>query len=124
MALRTSTDDVKSIMNTSLGDADILKVALHANLMVTRQLDGEGLTDALLKDIETWLTAHLISIGKERQVTNEKVGDIWITYNKNPEGYLKSTTFGQTVLFLDTSGKFAQSAKGRVKIRAIKQINT
>ena len=124
MALRTSTDDVKSIMSTSLGDADILKLASHANLMVTRQLDGEGLTAALLKDIETWLTAHLIAIGKERQVVIEKVGDIWITYNENPEGWLKSTTFGQTVLFLDSSGKFAQSAKDRVRIRAIKQINT
>jgi len=95
MALRTNITEVKIIIPTALADSEILSLINVSNRMVTRTVGGEGLTDDLLKDIETWLTAHLISIGKERQVQSEKVGDIWLTFTKNPQGFLQSTTFGQ-----------------------------
>lgn len=123
MANRTSIQNVKDIMATALTDPQIQAIIKQANEMVTRTLGGEGMEEALLEDIETWLTAHIIAIGKERQVLSEKVGDIWLTYNKNPNGFFQSTTYGQFVLVLDSSGKFQQATKQRASIVAIKQIN-
>lgn len=124
MATRTTIQLVKDIMATALTETQIQAIIKQANEMVTRTLSGEGLTSELLIDIETWLTAHLIAIGKERQVLTEKVGDIWLSYQKNPGGFFQSTTFGQMVLFLDTSGKFQTATKQKTSIIAIKQINT
>lgn len=123
MAIRTTIDTVKVIIPTALEDDEIRDIILMANVIVTRQVGGEGLATALLKDLETWMTAHLIAIGKERQPMSEKVGDIWLTFQKNEPGFLQSTSYGQMVLFLDTSGKFQQASNKRIIIRAIKQIN-
>lgn len=121
---RTDISTVKSVMQTALGDSEITNLITIANRIVTRQLGGEGLTDALLKDIETYLTAHLIAIGKERQPKEEKVGDIMLKYVENPKGFLESTTYGQAALFMDTSDKLAGGQRKTVRLRAIKQINT
>lgn len=118
---RTTATIVKSIMETGLEDADITTIINIANPIVTRVVGGEGLTEAVLTDIETFFTAHLIAIGKERQASQEKVGDVWITYQKNPIGFLQSTTFGQMVMFLDSSGKFQSAAKMRASITAFEQ---
>lgn len=123
MAVRTDNTEVKTIIPTALEDTEIDALIIVANRMVTRTVGSEGLTAELLKDIETWMTAHLIAVGKERQVASEKVGDIWLTYNKNPQGFLQSTTYGQMVLTLDTSGKFQTAIKQKASIVAIKQIN-
>jgi len=124
MAVRTTLTDVKNVIETSLIDGDITSLINQANLIVTRKVGGEGLTSELLKDIETWLTAHLIAITKERQPEKEKVGQIEALYHKNPDGIMEQTTYGQMVLFLDTSGKFQESEKKRTSFNAIKQINT
>jgi len=118
---RTDASSVNAIMQSALNDSEIEAVIEHANRIVTRKLGGEGLTSELLTDIETWLTAHLIATGKERQPQQEKIGDIWLVYNKNPDGFLKSTDFGQMVLFLDTSGKMGQAELKKARIKAIKQ---
>ena len=122
---RTTATEVKKIMATGLLDADITSIIDFANRQVTSILGGEGLTAAVLQDIETWLTAHLIAMGKERQPEKEKVediGELW--FQKKTGTSLLSTTYGQTALMLDSSGKLQQAAKQRVQIRAIKQINT
>ena len=122
MALRTTIEKVKSIMATALTDPEISLLISQANVIVTRKVGSEGLDTDLLIDLETWMTAHLIAIGKERQLYSEKVDDIWLTYQKNPEGFFTSTTFGQMILFLDTTGKFQQASKNKVTFNAIKQI--
>ncbi len=119
---RTSNAEVLKISDTALTTSQIDNIIEFANRSVTNTLGGEGLTIALLKDIETWLTAHLIAVGKERQPEGEKVGDIWLTYQKKINEGLRSTSYGQMVLSLDTSGKFQQSMKQKVSIRAVKQI--
>jgi hypothetical protein len=122
MSVRTTKTSVKAVIDTVLEDHEIDPLIEMANRIVTRTVGSEGLTDALLKDIETWLTAHLIAIGKERQPLSEKVGDIWLTFEKTGmKSFLESTRFGQMVLFMDTSGKFQTSSMKKGTIRAIKQ---
>jgi len=123
MAVRTTADKVKEVIQTALGDLEINALIAHANRIVTTKLGGEGLTTALLTDIETWLTAHLIAVGKERAPEGEKIGDIWLTYPKySTKEFLRTTSYGQYVLLLDTSGKMQEATKQQASIVVIKQV--
>lgn len=119
--MRTTLTLVRAVIPTGLEDAEINALIAVANRMVTNVLGGESLTEEVLTDIETFLTAHLIAIGKERQTREERVGDVWIRFNENKGQFLLSTTYGQMVLFFDTSGKFQSASKMRASIQAIKQ---
>lgn len=122
MSVRTTKTAVRYVIQTALADDAIDALIKQANLMVTRVVGNEGLAEDLLKDLETWLTAHLIAVGKERQPISEKVGDIWLTFEKTGmKGYLSSTSYGQTVLFLDTTGNFQKRSLKQASITAIKQ---
>lgn len=121
MANRTDKDAVESIMETGVAALEIEAIITVANRMVTTIVGSSSLTEEELTDIETWLSAHIIAIGKERQALSERVNDIWITYQgKFGEG-LKTTTYGQMVLMLDSTGNFARAMKMKVQIDAIPQ---
>lgn len=123
MSFRTTAIAVKGVIDTTLESDEIEVYIGHANLIVTRVTAEESLSAELLKQIETYLSAHLIAIGKERQPLEERVGDIWLVYQESPSGFLESTTYGRMVLFLDTSGVFQKSSMKKVSIKAIKQVN-
>src|SRR5690606_5566991 len=124
MSVRTTKTAVRAVIETALEDHEIDALIAQANSIVTRVVGGENLTSAILKDLETWLTAHLIAIGKERQPFSEKVGDISVQFAKTTfKGFLESTSFGQMVLFLDPTGNFQKSAAKTASIKAIKQNN-
>jgi len=119
MANRTNTAAVKGIINTELLDSNIDTYIASSNLYVTAVLNGEGLSTSLLKEIETWFAAHLISVSKERQTERIEIGgDTNEQYSKLGTG-LESTTYGQMVITLDTSGKMAITNKGKASIYAV-----
>lgn len=119
---RTNTIQVKQIIDTALTDPEIDDIISFSNRMTTTILASASLTSAELKDIETYLTAHIIAITKERQTKEERVGDVWIKYYDHPTGWLEQTTFGQTVMVMDTSGLFQKQAKKRASFKAINQV--
>ncbi len=121
MANRTTYTEVKEITDTALEDAEVTSIIGYANRMVTAVLGVQSLSDALLKDIETYLSAHLISVGKERQASEEKVEEMTIKYTGKYGEFLKMTSHGQMVLMLDSSGKFADVGKQQIRIVAIAQ---
>jgi hypothetical protein len=122
MSVRTTKTQVRYVIQTGLEDDEIDALISHANSIVTRVVGSESLGAAVLKDLETWLTAHLIAIGKERQPLSEKVGDIWLSFEKmGGKGFLEMTTYGRMVLFLDPTGNFQRSSLKRASIRAVKQ---
>lgn len=125
MSVRTTKTKVRYVIETALEDDEIDEMIRQSNLIVTRTVGNEGMNSDLLLQLETWLTAHLIAIGKERQPISEKVGDIWVQYQKSElKSFLESTTFGRMVLFLDSSGQFQASSMKRASISAVKQNNT
>jgi hypothetical protein len=79
---------------------------------------GTGTSDNL-KEIERWLTAHMISISRERQTLKEEAGTVSVTYAGSFGEGLKATSYGQTVLALDTTGKMASLSGKAVSIYAI-----
>lgn len=123
MAVRTTADKVKEISDTSLGDTAIEAYIAVASEIVTNNVTC-GLTEAVLTEIERWLTAHLIASTKERQAHKEKLGLAEITYNGVFGAGLKSTSYGQTVLMLDTCGALANMGKKAVSIKAITSFDT
>lgn len=118
---RTDKDTVESIMETGIDPLEIVAIIEFANRMVTTIVGGTTLTEEILTDIETWLTAHLIAMGKERQAKSERINDIWITYQGKFGESLKGTTYGQMVLMLDSTGNFARAMKLKIQINAIPQ---
>jgi hypothetical protein len=121
MAVRTTFTSVRGVIDTELTDTQIDAMIVHANFLVNQKLEASGLTEVLLTEIEMWITAHIIATTKERQTTQEKIGDVSVNYQKNPLGFFESTTYGQFALALDTSGNLQTAAKKRAKITAIKQ---
>ena len=115
---RVTATEVRVIITTSLLDAAIEAYIDIANSMVTNTVTC-GLAAAVLKEIERWLSAHLISITQERVGIKERLGEAEITYaGKFGEG-LKATSYGQMVLQLDTCGSFAKLGTKTISITAI-----
>jgi len=118
--MRTTTDEVRQIMDeTELTDAVITSYITGANLLVTQTVGSTGLPSGLLTEIERWLTAHMIASTRERQAVKEEAGGAKIEYAGVYGEGLKSTTYGQMVLALDTSGSFAALGGKGMSIRAV-----
>lgn len=122
MANRVTVSEIKEIYPTSLEDDVIEPYIDIANDLVTEKLTGMH-GDERLAIIEKFLTAHLIVTTRDRQATWQELGDARVRYTDVFGEGLKSTTFGQTALLLDTSGILASSGKRKVMIKAIKSFD-
>lgn len=109
MANRTTALEVKQILDTDLSD-NIVKAFINtANTIVSSTLGSDTTLSATqLKEIEKWLTAHLLASTRVRQSQKDKAGDGEVTYAGKTEMGLDGTTYGQQVKILDTTGKLAQ----------------
>lgn len=122
--MRTTYEEVKAILdNTELTKNQIEAYIVSSNIMVTEVM-GTSETSDILKEIERWLTAHMIASTKERQEIKAEAGGAAITYSDIfKRGGLASTTYGQTVLALDTTGAFANLALKPAYIHAVKSFD-
>jgi len=116
---RTDKDNVKVIIDTNISDSDVTSFIDDANVIVDNRLSGEDVDDDILTMIEKYLTAHLISVSRERQATDEKVGDVSVKYSGSFSKFLEMTSYGQEVLILDPTGKMASASKRKAYIRSI-----
>ena len=124
MAVRVTATEVKQIMDDIDLSTTIIDVYIKsANTFVNTVL-GDGTTD-ILKEIERWLTAHMIASTRERMALKETAGTASVTYTGVYGEALKSTSYGQMVLTLDTTGSFAALSAGSkfASIYAIKSFD-
>lgn len=106
MTVRVTAKEVKMILdNSSLSDPIVDTYILGANALVNSTL-GTGTTD-LLKEIERWMAAHMISVTRERMAKKEGAGGALIEYTGEYKGGLDSSPYGQMVKTLDTTGAMA-----------------
>jgi hypothetical protein len=104
---RTNDTDVRKLI-TLTSVSDTASFIETANVMVDQNLLDSGLSDAVLEQIEKYLAAHLLAIHPdEKQVIEQTIGDAIDKYAGSFGKGLESTSFGQTVLLLDTTGTFA-----------------
>ena len=119
MAVRVTATEVKQILDDSaLSDTIVDAYITGANALVNDTL-GTGTTD-ILKQIELWLTAHMISCTRERMAKTEGAGGASITYIGEYGDALNSTPYGQMVLTLDTTGSMASLGLKKASTIAIK----
>lgn len=110
--MRTTSADVKAILdNTELTESQIIAYITSANIMVT-QILGTTLIDDVLKEIERWLSAHMIATTRERQASKEEAGTAKVEYTGKWGQGLSSTSYGQMVISLDTTGAMKNADTG------------
>lgn len=102
---RTTATEVKQIIETTLADAAVDTFITAANLFVTDELVGKGLSDERLEEIERWLTAHFMACSIEKQTKSEAVsGAVSESYEGSFDTGFNFTRYGQMCMTLDTSG--------------------
>lgn len=113
MAVRTTATEVKLIMdNCTLADSTVEAYIVGANAWIDNILGTDTtLGDTLLETLEQWFTAHMISVSTCRTASKEKLGDASLEYTGTWGQDLSSTSYGQMVLTLDTTGKLAAAGK-------------
>ncbi len=99
---RVVASEVLEIIPTSI------TVTAHiatANVLVTKHLANQGLSDDLLKEIERWLAAHFVAITdpREHEVSVGTYEARAVFEGRTGMG-LDHTRFGQQVKILDASG--------------------
>lgn len=113
MATRILPIEVIEIMDTALTELEVLPYCDSANVFVDAVLASAGLPEEVLKEIEKWTAAHMISISKERQAKEEGAGGAYIKYAGEWTNGMQQTSYGQMAIALDPSGTLVNLAKGK-----------
>jgi len=120
MAARVTATEVIAIMaNAELSTTKVDSFIAGANALVNASF-GAGDASAITKEIERWLTAHLLASTIERTASQEAAGGASVTYTGKFGERLSSTPYGQMVLVLDTAGLMMEFPhKQKVSIFAV-----
>ena len=117
---RVSALEVREVVTTAADDDTILGSYVDtAHLLVDTYLIGGTCqhSDAILKKIELYLAAHFTALSEGAgAVRYSKIGDAAESYNTDMLGDgLRSTTYGQTAIMLDTCGILSNLASSGLK---------
>ena len=109
MAVLVTATEVKSILQkTSISDTIVDVFIGDADLVIKKVFENDTtLGSALIKSIERWFTAHMLSSTLIRSTSEEKLGDASVKYTGKWDKNLESTPYGQMVMQLDVTGKLA-----------------
>lgn len=121
MANRVTGSEVLEVIATSLSSAEVAPMITAANMLVTAKCAGAGYTDAELKEIERWLSAHFVSVRDPSRsaLASKTVGEASETYaltKSGGEGFA-ITPYGQQALLLDYRGCLASVGRQKVVLR-------
>jgi hypothetical protein len=120
MGYRVQPEEVLIIMNDVSYSDDIVNAYIAgANATVNEVLEGQGLSADVMKEIERWLSAHLIALTRERVSVKEEAGTAKIQYSDIYGKGLEATDYGQMVLTLDTTGNMAATGGKNATVFAI-----
>ena len=119
---RVTATEVKAILdNCTVSDTIVDTFILSANLTVTSVFTSDTTaSEAFLKEIERWFTAHMISSTLERTTITEKIGEVSVKYAGEFKQNLSSTPYGQMVMQIDVTGKMNNLGKRKASIYAVK----
>lgn len=118
---RTNIDDVKAVVTTTLSDAMVTACVTAANWLVTSKLgEKEDLDSTILKEIEMWLAAHLVSVRGEGDAglagltMSEGLANVSYGVDANISN-LESTPYGRNACLLDITNTLTQLGSRRKK---------
>ncbi len=110
---RATEQEVLDIMDNDLTEAQVTPYLTSTNVFVTDALGSKSLSAAILKEIERWLTAHMIASTKDLQAKEEGAGGAEIKYTGYWSTGLLGTNYGQTAISLDSSNTLVAIAGGK-----------
>ncbi len=110
MAVRTTSDAVKKIIEVEDTDLDLTPFITAANELVTELCSDSSYSTTRLTVIETWLAAHFFAV-REPRLSSENAG-VSVSYQGKVEMHLEATIYGQQVMMLDTAGDLASLHAG------------
>lgn len=113
-AMRTSEDQVRETISTSLSSTQVLAFIHDANLWVTEELANEGLGANRLELIERYLACALIRL-RDMGLKQAKFDDISESYQVDPE----MTDYMIRAAAFDTSGKLRKTFLAGKDVRAV-----
>jgi len=122
---RIIAQDVIDIMDDdfSISTSVINTFITVAEEVVTNIYAGSTASVTLLKEIERYLTAHMIVSTLYRMGKEEKVGEAQIKYTGEWKEGLSSTPYGQMLLTIDTTGLILKSGKRSASIRTVESFD-
>lgn len=118
MAARVTATEVKQIIETSFEDTMVNAFIAGATAVIDTALGTSGLSDALMKEIERWMAAHLVA-QRERQLLKAGASGAFVEYVGVFEMGLNGTQYGQTAMALDTTGTLASLSLKKAYLRAV-----
>ncbi len=105
MANRVTQSEVYEIIDTTLTDIEVF--INTANLLVTSWLGSTDLSDEILKEIEKYLSAHVLSL-RDQRTKSVGVDVLSESYQGQWGMGLNGTSYGQMCIMLDTTGTLGQ----------------
>lgn len=113
MTTRVTESEVKEIMDTDLTVEQITPYLISANSFVTGVFASVTIDDSVLKEIERWLAAHMVSLTKERVSQEEGAGGAYIKWAGKFGEKLSATQYGQMVMSLDYTNTLSNLEGGK-----------
>lgn len=101
---RTNAVAVCAVLETEL--EDVGPFIQTANILVTEYLASSSLSVALLKEIETYLAAHFVTL-RDLRTKQERADGVAFTFQGEWGMGLDSSSYGQTAQILDSTGTLA-----------------
>ena len=114
----TGSEVISIFIDTDLSAAQMEFFITPANLLITEHLSDSSLSDALLKELERWLSAHFAATYNKRR-KSEGLGDASETYDGSTGFGLDFTSYGQQVRLLDPTGILSGIGKQVVKLLVV-----
>ena len=122
MAVRVTSAEVLQIMdNCKMSTTVIDGLIISANAFINKVFEYDtDMTETILKEIERWLTAHMIACTDiHRVASKERLGDAEVSYTGEWGKMLDSTPYGQMVKTLDVTGLLARAGKRAATMFAV-----
>jgi hypothetical protein len=122
MAVRVTSAEVLDIMdNCTMPTTVVDALIVSANAFINKAFENDTeMTEVMLKEVERWLTAHMIACTDiYRVASKERLGDAEVSYTGEWGKMLDSTPYGQMVKTLDVTGILARAGRRGASIYAV-----
>ena len=123
--MRVTATEVKAVMdNCTVLDTVVDTFIIAAEEIISLVYQGDiSISDTLVKEIERYFVAHMLASTVARMASQERIGDVSVSYTGKWEDKLNSTPYGQMVLTLDFTGKMGEIGKRTATLNAISQFH-
>jgi len=109
---RVTASDVSAIFETNLTDSQLDVFITSANAFINAHEEMLVLSDAVLFEIERWLSAHYAS-ARDQRIRHQDFGNSKATFQGEYKYSFYSTDYGQRAMDFDTTGTMNNIANGK-----------